>query len=144
MDCCRLRFTDCQWDQLSRLLQQDWLNDGQFSVFTKMLDKSKQKLVFMHVGGGTGKIFVTCKIFQELASWGEICRCTCPTGIGASHLPQGCTFHSVFRMWMPSLSASTAIDDTFKSPSGNQLKIVVVDKVSMLNTNFFVLLDTRL
>jgi hypothetical protein len=28
---------------------------------------------------------------------GEICRCTCPTGVGASHLPQGRTFHSVFK-----------------------------------------------
>ncbi len=109
-----------------------------------MLDTSKQKLVFMHAGGGTGKTFVTCKIYQELASWGEICRCTCPTGVGASHLPHGRTFHSVFRMWTPSLSASTAIDAIFKSLSGNQLKIVMVDEVSMLNTKFLVLLDTRL
>jgi hypothetical protein len=115
-----------------------------FSIFTKMLDTSKQKLVFMHAGGGTGKTFVTCKNFQELASRGEICRCTYPTGVGASHLPQGCTFHSVFRMWTPSLSASTAIDDIIKSFGGNQLKIVVVDEVSMLNTEFLVLLDTQL
>ncbi len=109
-----------------------------------MLDTSKQKLVFMHAGGGTGKTFITCKKIQELASQGEICRCTCPTVVGASHLPQGHTFHSVFRTWMPSLSASTAIDDIFKSLGGNQLKIVEVDKVSMLNTEFLVLLDTRL
>ncbi len=32
----------------------------------------------------------------------------------------------------------------FKSLGGNQLKLVVVDKVSMLSTQFFVLLDTRL
>jgi hypothetical protein len=98
----------------------------------------------MHAGGGTGKTFATCTIFQELASWGGICRCTCPTGVGASHLSQGCTFHSVFRTWTPSLSVSTVIDDIFKSLGGNQLKIVMVDKVSMLNTKFFVLLDTQL
>jgi hypothetical protein len=100
--------------------------------------------VFMHAGGGTGKTFVTCKIFQELASWGEICHCTGPTGVGASHLPQGRTFHSVFRTWTPSLSASTAIDDIFISLGGNQLKIVVVDEVSMSNNKFLVLLDTQL
>ncbi len=44
---------------------------------------------------------------------------------------------------MPSLSASTAIDD-IKSLGENRLKIVVVNKVSMLNTEFLVLLDTRL
>ncbi len=98
----------------------------------------------MHAGGGTEETFVTCKIFQELASWGEICRCTCPTGVDASHLAQGHTFHSVFRTWTSSLSASTAIDDIFKSLGGNQLNIVVVNEVSMLNTKFLVLLDTRL
>jgi hypothetical protein len=45
---------------------------------------------------------------------------------------------------MPSLITSTAIDDIFKSLGGNRLKIVVVNKVSMLNTEFLVLLDTRL
>ena len=54
-----------------------------------MLDTSTQKLVFLHAGGGTEKTFVTCKIFEELAKQHEICRCTCPIGVGASHLPQG-------------------------------------------------------
>jgi hypothetical protein len=45
---------------------------------------------------------------------------------------------------MPSLSAATAIDIIFKSLGGNRLKIVIVDEVSMLSTNFIVLLDTRL
>ncbi len=65
-------------------------------------------------------------------------------GFGASHLPQGQTFHRVFRTWMPSLNASTAIDDIFKSLGGNRVKIVVVDEVSVLNTKFLVLLDTWL
>ncbi len=97
-----------------------------------------------HAGGGTGKTFVTCKIFEELARQNEICCCTCPTGVGASHLPQGQTLHSVFKTWTPSLSASTAIDEIFKSLGGNQLKMVVVDEVFMLITHFLVLLDTRL
>jgi hypothetical protein len=63
-------------------------------------------------------------------------------GVSASHLPQGCTFHNVFRTWLPSLNAGTAIDDMFKSLGENQLKIVVVDEVSMLSTQFLVLLDT--
>jgi hypothetical protein len=60
------------------------------------------------------------------------------------HLPQGQTFHSVFKTWTPSLSAGTAIDEILKSLGGNQLKMVVVDEVSMLSTQFLVLLDTRL
>jgi hypothetical protein len=42
------------------------------------------------------------------------------------------------------LSAGTAInDELFKSLGGNQLKMVVVDEVSVLSTQFLVLLDTR-
>jgi hypothetical protein len=84
-----------------------------------MLDTSTQKLVLLHASGGTGKTFVTCKIFEELARQNVICCCTCATGVGALHLPQGQTFHSVFRTWTPSFSAGTAIDEIFKSLGGN-------------------------
>jgi hypothetical protein len=107
----------------------------QFGIFVDML---------AHAGGGTAKPFVTCKIFEELARQYEICCCTCPTGVGALHLPQGQTFHSVLRTWTPSLSAGTVIDEIFKSLGGNQLEMVVVDEVSMLSAQFLVLLDTRL
>jgi hypothetical protein len=109
-----------------------------------MLDTSTQKLLLLHAGGGTGKTFVTCKIFEELARRNEICHCTCPTGVGALHLPQGRMFHSVFKTWTPNLIAGTAIDEIFKSLGGNQLKMVVVDEVSTLSAQFLVLLDLRL
>ncbi len=62
------------------------MNNSEF--FVDMFDTSTQKLVFLHAGGGTGKTFVTRKIFEELARQNEICHCTCPTGVGALHLPQ--------------------------------------------------------
>ncbi len=74
---------------VNHLLSQNRLNDEQTGIFVDMLDTSTQKLVFLHAGGGTGKTFVTCKIFEQLARQNEICRCTCPTGVGAFHLPQG-------------------------------------------------------
>jgi hypothetical protein len=83
------RFTDDQWKMVNHLLCQNRLNDGQFRIFVDMLDTSTQKLVFLHAGGGTEKTFVTCKIFEELVKQNEICCCTCPTKVGASHLPQG-------------------------------------------------------
>ena len=73
---------------VNHLLCQNWLNDEQFGIFVDMFDTSTQKLVFLHAGGGTGKTFDTCKIFEELARRNEICRCTCPTGVGALHLLQ--------------------------------------------------------
>ncbi len=98
-----------------------------------MLDTSTQKLVLLHAGRGTGKTFVACNFFEEMALCNEICHCTCPTGVGALNLPQGQTFHSVFRTWTPSLSAGTAKDEIFKSLGGNQLKMVMDDEVSMLS-----------
>ena len=99
---------------VNHLLSEHRLNDEQFGIFVDMLDTSTQKLVFLHAGGGTGKTFVTCKIFEELARQNEICCCMCPTGVGALHLPQGQTFYSVFRTWTPSLSAGPAVDEIFK------------------------------
>ncbi len=81
---------------VNHLLSQNRMNDEQFRIFVDMLDTSTQKLVFLHAGGGTGKTFVTWKIFEELAKQNEICCCMCPTRVGALHLPQGQTFHSVF------------------------------------------------
>ncbi len=48
-------FTDNQWIQVHNLLSHDRLNDGQFNIFTDMIDTSQQKLVLLHAGGGTGK-----------------------------------------------------------------------------------------
>jgi hypothetical protein len=109
-----------------------------------MVDTSQQKLVLLHAGGGTENTFVTCKIFEELFMRGEVCHCTCPTGVRASLLPQGRTFHSVLKTWTPDLSASNAIDEIPTALGGNKLKIVAVDEVSMLSTQFLVLLDSRL
>jgi hypothetical protein len=101
-----------------------------------MLDTSTQKLILLHAGERTLKTFVTCKIFEEMALHNEICCCVCPTVVVALHLPQGQAYHSVFRTWTPSISAGTAKDKIFKSFGGNQLKMVVVDEVSMLSTQF--------
>ncbi len=88
-------FIDDKWKTVFHLLSENRLNNEQFQIFVDMLDNSTQKLVLLHAGGGTGKTFVTCKIFEELARQHEICHCTCPTGVGALHLPQG----HVFKTW---------------------------------------------
>ncbi len=85
-------FTDDQWKTVFHLLSDNRLNDKQFGIFGDMLDTSTQKLALLHAGGGTGKTFVTCKIFEELVRHNEICHCTFPTRVGALHLPQAQTF----------------------------------------------------
>jgi hypothetical protein len=73
--------------KVNHLLSEIRLNNEQFGIFVDMLDTSTQKLVLLHAGGGTGKTFVTCKIFEELARVNEICHYMCTAGVGALHLP---------------------------------------------------------
>ncbi len=56
-------FTDDQWKMVFNLLSENRLNGKQFGIFVGTLGTSTQKLVLLHAGGGTGKPFVTCKIF---------------------------------------------------------------------------------
>ncbi len=65
-------FTDDQWKTVFHLLSENRLNDGQFGFFVDMLDTSTQLLVVLHAGGGTGKTFVTCNFFEELALCNKI------------------------------------------------------------------------
>jgi hypothetical protein len=60
-------FTDDQWNTVSDLLSENRLNDKQFGIFVDMLDTLTQKLLLLHEDGGTGKTFVTCNFFEELA-----------------------------------------------------------------------------
>ncbi len=60
-------FTDDQWKTVFDLLNEHRSNNKQFRIFVDILDTSTQKLVLLHAGGGRGKTFVTCKIFEELA-----------------------------------------------------------------------------
>jgi hypothetical protein len=58
-------FTDNQWKMVFHLLSENRLNSKQFGNFVDMLDTSTQTLVLLHAGGGKGKTFVTCIIFEE-------------------------------------------------------------------------------
>ncbi len=79
-------FTDDHLKNIFHLLSENRLNNEQFGISVDTLDTSTQKLVLLHAGGGTGKTFVTCKIFEELALRNEIYCCICPSGVGALHL----------------------------------------------------------
>jgi hypothetical protein len=56
-------FADDQWKTVFHLISENRLNNKQFRIFVDMLDTSTQRLILLHAGGGTGKTFVTCKIF---------------------------------------------------------------------------------
>ncbi len=136
-------FTDGQWKMVNQLLSQNRMNDEQFGIFVDMLDTSTQKLYSCMQVEEQEKHLLHVK---SLKSWPGKMKF-----VVASVQPGWvlCTYHKVklsivFSRHGHHLSAGTAIDEIFKSLGGNQLKMAVVDEVSMLSTQFLVLLDTRL
>ena len=123
------------------------LTEEQEKVVAIMLSGARdnqQQLLFLHSGGGTGKSTVVRALFKILRNHGFTQANTCPTGVGATLLDQGKTFHSVFRVATTDLNASTIIDDIRRELGGDRLKVVVIDEVSMLDSKYLVLLHNRL
>ncbi len=65
MNSYTISFTDNQWIQVQNFLSHDRLNDGQFNIFTDLIDTSRQKLVLLHAGGGTGKHLLHAKFLKN-------------------------------------------------------------------------------
>jgi hypothetical protein len=121
------------------------LTEAQQLVVLNIFDHlDTQRLLFLHSGGGTGKSFVLQEIDRRLKLLKLTQSNTCPTGVGATHLPNGKTFHSVFKTHRPQLNASNAICEMKQALGGNKLKVVVIDEVSMIQCELLVLLDSRL
>jgi hypothetical protein len=130
---------------VQKLLSGVTLTAEQEDIVTGILEgREGHDLVFLHSGGGTGKSTVVCKLNEMLTSQGFKQANCCPTGVGATHLPQGRTFHSLFKTHKLVLSAGKDIDAMKEELGGDKLKLVVVDEVSMLEARFLILLDTRL
>ena len=101
-----------------------------------MLDTSRQNYFScMHVE--EQEKHLSCVIFLK--------NCFCVIMFVNALVPWELVLHIYHKdvHFTPCLSASTAIDGIFKALGGNQLKIVAIDKVSMLSTQFLVLLDSQ-
>lgn len=103
----------------------------------------RQTLTTLHGGGGTGKSALIRAIVNVLQRHQIDTVSTCPTGIGASHLKNGRTFHSAFKTFRKgdlSENDLALLRLTFTS----RVQLIVVDEMSMLSAEFMNLLDTRL
>jgi hypothetical protein len=80
------------------------LTSEQYAVFSALVDESGQKLLKMHGGGGCGMSHV------EMTERGWAVVCCCPSGVGASLLPNGQTFHAMFKAFVKDLNAGALID----------------------------------
>ena len=123
------------------------LTDEQRDIITSVvaaIRNNEQVLLFLHSGGGTGKSTVIRALNKILDMHGSAQANSCPTGVGATFLDKGKTFHSLFRAFTVDLNASGIIDDIKRELGGDALKLVVVDEVSMLKSEYLLLLHKRL
>ncbi len=96
LNCHRDGFTDCQWSQHSHLLSENRLNDGQFSIFTNMLDTHPNKNWFscMQVEEQE-KPLSHVIFFEEWALRCEIC-CACVQQVLVLHIYHNVVLFIVF------------------------------------------------
>ena len=73
---------------------------------------------------------------------GKILVCTCPTAIGENLLPNGYTFHSVFKLDKKIITTKDL--SMMKRILNSSVTMIIIDEVSMLPSNYLALLDERL
>jgi hypothetical protein len=112
--------------------------------FVNAISENRQELIFLHSGGGTGKSTVVKALNKAIHALGFVQANSCPTGVGATYLDKGKTFHSLFRAYTEDLNASTVIDEIRKQLGGDKLRLIVIDEVSMLKSSHLLLLHRRL
>lgn len=103
----------------------------------------KQTLCVLHGGGGTGKSHLMKLIAAVLKKHQIETVNTCPTGIGASHLVDGRTFHSAFKTFRKDNFGDNDLE-LLRLTFTNQVALVVVDEMSMFKAEFLALLNKRL
>ena len=108
--------------------------------FVNAISENRQELIFLHSGGGTGKSTVVKALNKAIHALGFVQANSCPTGVGATYLDKGKTFHSLFRAYTEDLNASTVIDEIRKQLGGDKLRLIVIDEVSMLKSSHLLLL----
>jgi hypothetical protein len=136
--------TDPTNDDLSELMDLSKLSKDQQKVVSSVIAESKQQLIFMHGGGGCGKSYAIAKSVGIIVQQKGTVACCAPTGVAAALLPGGKTYHTMWMSHLGEMCSNELIDRIFQSIGGNKLRLVVVDEVSMLQTSFLTLLDTRL
>ena len=81
--------------------RQKQLTDDQCSIYTafmSMVDCGQGGIVFVDAPGGTGKTFLMNLILSTVRSHGHIALATASSGIAATLLTGGRTFHSTFKI----------------------------------------------
>ena len=114
------------------------LNEEQQIIVNSVMesiDRKLGKMISIDASGGTGKTFVLCFILNKIRSQGKVALATAGSGIAATLLPKGTTFHS--RTKCPLILTDESICNISENEDTASLiritEAMIVDEVSMMD-----------
>ena len=119
-----------------------------YDCFCSMIDGDEGGMLFLDAPGDTGKTFVINLILAKLRSEGKIALATASSGIAATLLTGGRTFHSTFKIPLDLYAMDIPICSIKKGTALSRViqegKATVVDEAPMTNKLAFEALDRTL
>ena len=130
------------------------LNDEQRKIYSSIMSKTKQgvqHLSFLQGGPGVGKTFLSALIIESIVHLGRKVAVCAPTGIAASHLPQGMTINALFsipcrknREMLAQPLSLKSLEKLRKRLQKDELSLIVIDEISMVTCEMIDSIDQRL
>ena len=117
---------------------EDLLNEDQRLVVTTVMEsveKGLGRMIAMDASGGTGKTFTLSHILNKVRAQGKVALATAASGIAATLLPKGTTFHSRTKCPLKLTQESTCNISEQDSTAAliRMTDLMVVDEVSMMD-----------
>ena len=117
---------------------EDLLNDNQRLVVKTVMDSVEQGLgmmIALDASGGTGKTYTLTHILNKVRAQGKVALATAASGIAATLLPKGTTFHSRTKCPLKLTEESTCNISEQDSTAAliRMTDLMVVDEVSMMD-----------
>ena len=101
-----------------------------------------KKNVFITGSAGSGKSCMLKECYQNLKEQARVVKTCANTGIAAS-LVNGCTLHSFAGIGIGKTDAAMSVKSLplTKTEQGKRIEILLIDEISMLDSNYFELLN---
>uniref|UniRef100_A0A671VV85 ATP-dependent DNA helicase n=1 Tax=Sparus aurata TaxID=8175 RepID=A0A671VV85_SPAAU len=114
------------------------LNHKQQTVIKTVMEsvvKGLGKMIALDASGGTGKTFISCHILDKVRAEGKVALATAASGIAATLLPKGTTFHSRTKCPLILTDESTCSVSEHDSTATiiRMTHLMVVDEVMMMD-----------
>ena len=105
----------------------------------KKMQSGEQILFLAHGAAGAGKSTVMQKVKDIIDASGKKVIVVCPTGIAATLIDGGTTFHRTFKV-----NTKDATPEMIRDIFTTDVELIIVDEVSMISSKFIVMMDHKL